>query len=591
MQNGVALLVAFFTVLLPLKFASLTGLPETSALFPSDAFSWVIITWPVTLFPICSGMVLLLTLLVFPPQINRQPTAFVAAGLWLLLGLVGYVGAINASVRDFVEMQLIHGFGIGAYAATVFLILSNRPEWRSKFLILLTATVLLVALLGWEQRLFSFEDTRRFVMEQQRVTGVALAGDFMARVMDNRIYSTFTSCNNLAGFLLLMMPLVFYYAWQLGKRIEPPTAGRVVFLAMALLAMAVPLYMTGSRAAFAVLFVLFGVLLLAFPVERRIRIFVASAIVLALLAGALVIQFAGRGFWSMFARLDYQRASLLIFAKNPLFGTGWGDFFHDYMLIKIFPGKEAPHDPHCMFMAYLAQCGIIGGISCFLALFWPLWAAWRRILRSTDKFYTKIEFWIFAGVAGCVIHSQVDTNMQVPAIMCYLAALQVTLLISKAEPEKQKNRLALRIIFVIVAGWSGIFGVLDGYKLFRAEKSFAELQDLTSPQGKTAEEYYQTTPQQVKNSLEQTITLKPYSPFPWQTAGDFMFSRGIYDVAERYYLKMLELAPLRASAWHRMHRICRVTGREDAAAEYLQKAQQLFPNNPDYEESWVIPVK
>lgn len=389
----------------------------------------------------------------------------------------------------------------------------------------------------------------------------------------------------------MMMPLFFYYAWQLGNRIEPPKAGRVIFLAIAALSVAVPFGMTGSRAAFAVLLALCGILLLIFPSDRRVRIFAIATGTLALLIGALVIHFAGRGFWSMFARLDYQRASLLIVTENPVFGTGWGDFFHDYMVIKIFPGKEAPHDPHSMLMAYLAQCGIIGGITCFLALFWPLWTAWRRICNAAGKFYHQADFWIFAGILGGAIHSQVDSNMQVPAIMCYLAALQVTLLIDPTEPKQQKSRLPLRIVFILVAVWSGTFGIISGYQLLNAEKAFSELQNLTSLQGKTAEEYFRTTPQQVNNALGKCVALKPYSPFSWQTAGDFMFSRGVYDVAERYYLKMTELAPLRAAAWHRLHRICRVTGREDVAKEYLRKAHRLFPNNPDYETAWVMPTQ
>ncbi|NLK83886.1 MAG: hypothetical protein GX280_07380 [Lentisphaerae bacterium] len=588
LQNTVIFMVAVFTVLLPLKLASIVGVPEVISLFPPEIFPWLIISWPVTLFPIVSGVLMILAISVFPLKIGQQFNAFMVSCLWLVLGLTGYLGAINASVKDFVYSQIAHGLGIGAYAITIYFILSNRPHLRRRFLILLASATLLVALLGWEQRLVGFEETRRFVMTQQQETGVAMAGDFMARVMDNRVYSTFASCNNLAGFLLMLMPLVFWYAWKLGSRIEPPYAGRVIFLLIAFLLVMMPFFMTGSRAALAVLFVTTALLLMLFPVDRRLRYAILAVSIISLTTGALAIHFAGRGFWSMFARLDYQRASIIIFAENPILGTGWGDFFHDYMVVKSYPSKEAPHDPHCMLLAYLAQCGIIGGAVCLAVLLWPLWKGWHQIRGYGGKFYDKEDFWIFAGITSGIIHSQVDTNMQVPAIMCYLAALQVSLMIKPCSCDSAKTGLPLKILFLLIAFGAGFASMQKGLHLLRAEKAFAELENLISPNNKGMQ-HRQVTAQQINSALENCVALKPYSPFPWQMAGDFMFARGVYETAERYYRKALELSPRRASGWYRMHRICQVTNREEEAMVYLHKARALFPLNEDYKHPWKRP--
>ena len=110
---AIAAIVAL-TVLLPLKFASLIGIPEATALFPEGLFPWLIVLWPASAFPAFSAAVLIIALIAFRPHPDKQFKAFVIAGLWLLLALVGYIGAVNAETYDFVAMQIRHGLGIGA---------------------------------------------------------------------------------------------------------------------------------------------------------------------------------------------------------------------------------------------------------------------------------------------------------------------------------------------------------------------------------------------------------------------------------------------------------------------------------------------
>ncbi len=579
--------VLTFTVLLPLKFGSLVGIPEATALFPEDFSSWLIILWPASAFPMFSGIVLALALAAFRPKPEQQFKAFITAGLWMVLGLAGYLGAINASTRDFVEIQIPHGLGIGAYAASIYLMLSNRPEWRRRLLYVMFVTALLVALLGWEQRLAGFEDTRRFTEQQELETGLAMHGDLKARIFDDRIYSTFASCNNLGGFFLLMLPLVFYFAWQAGKRIEPQWGGRIVFLTLGGLFMLAPFFMTKSRAAFACLIAICILYVLLSPVKKWVRWGIIGAAAVVVTAGAIYINLAGRGFMSMEVRVDYQWSSLQIFLQNPFLGTGWGDFFHDYMQIKSYQHNEAPHDPHCMIAGYFSQCGILGGLACLAVLLYPLWAGWRALSRSPQTFFADLNTWILLGIAGLTMHSQLDTNMQVPALMCYLAGFQIILLTDETPvPRPLKYRHYVQAGFILAALWMALAGGWLGYRQVTGEKAFSVLSDLATPMGKKPEEYYRITPAQVNMALNKTIELRPYSPFPWQIAADFMFARGQFDVAEQYYLKALALSPLRASFHHRLHRVYRMTGQEAKAAEYLKNARELFPVNEDYKEPW-----
>ncbi len=582
--------IFILTVILPLKFGSLTGIPEATGLFPDDLYSWLIISWPVSVFPLFSGTVLLLALAAFRPHPERQRRAFITAGLWMLLGFAGYAGAVNAGTKDFVYAQIPHGLGIGAYAASVYLLLANRPELRRKFLMTLLGTGILLGVLGWEQRFISFEDTRKFALKQAQDTGIAIPEAMRARIWDNRIYTTFSAANNLAGYFLMTMPLLFWLAWQLGGRVEPPAGGRAIFFGLAVLLMLIPFLMTGSRAGLAVALATAGLFVLLFPVNRYLRFGAIGGLILVVIAGAVFVMFSSRGFWSMFARADYQWQSLKIFAANPVFGTGWGDFFHDYMLIKLYPSNEAPHDPHCMIAGYFSQCGLIGGLSCLAALFYPLVEGWRKIRRSTESFYRNLDTWILLAVIAGVLHSQVETNMQVPALMCLLAALQIILMIEEKPEEKRLINQPLWIsLFIFAAVWHGAVGGWSSWHLVKGEKAFAALCDLASPHGKTPEQFSQVTPLQVNDALNKAVELRPYSPFPWQIAGDYMFGRKLYSQAEEYYRKALELSPNRASAWHRLHRIYRMTGNEVKADEYLQRSRELFPINEDYHQPWSPP--
>ena len=62
MAEGAFLLLTF---LLPLKFGTLTGLPEAASYFPPDWVDYLFISWPASGFGIFSGIVLLLTALAF----------------------------------------------------------------------------------------------------------------------------------------------------------------------------------------------------------------------------------------------------------------------------------------------------------------------------------------------------------------------------------------------------------------------------------------------------------------------------------------------------------------------------------------------
>ena len=102
--------VLILSFLLPLKFGIFAGLPEATAFFPEDLFSYLVINWPATAFGLLTAPALLLCLAAFPDACGRyRSLAWIFALLWsagLLLGALP--GLCGISSWDFAVLQFNH---------------------------------------------------------------------------------------------------------------------------------------------------------------------------------------------------------------------------------------------------------------------------------------------------------------------------------------------------------------------------------------------------------------------------------------------------------------------------------------------------
>ena len=71
-----------------------------------------------------------------------------------------------------------------------------------------------------------------------------------AKIADTRVYATFVSCNALAGFLLLLLPVAIWAAARWAERFEPVRVSRILFPVIAGGILAAVLLMTKGRGAF-----------------------------------------------------------------------------------------------------------------------------------------------------------------------------------------------------------------------------------------------------------------------------------------------------------------------------------------------------
>jgi len=595
-RNIVVWLIIIVIALLPLKFGTLAGLPDRYSYYPPDFFSLTITPWPSVSFPMVSGTLLLLALLVFPVRVQGSRIAFTVTALWLLVAFVSIIGAVNASNMDYVIVYVVHIFGFTALGAATWLMLSNLPELKRVVLWSIFIGVVLTAVYGIQQMFSGFEETRKFIENQEQQYGARINGDLKSRLLDTRVFSTFTSCNSLAGYLLLTMPLCFFLCWQFCGRIKHRKIYRAIFMPLLALLLGIIFFSTLSRGAFLSLVIACAIFIMIFPVRKTIRIAVFILVPIVIIAGAFYIAYAGRGFSSMLVRFDYVYASFLMFLNHPWLGTGWGDFFYDYMLLKLTLSKEAPHAAHNILMDFLSQTGIAGFAACLAAIVYPIVKIAEKIYNTArNSLFASLDSYVIFGLIAYFIHSLMDMNLQIPASMATALILMVTMTMpdeklkapakkAKVPNDRKKSSppQAVNLSVAAVMLITGLVAACGGYHLLKADYAFSRLSNLCSPQGKSRKRYLSINPEQVKSELENCVAARPYSPFPWAVAGGFMMRRGYLDVAEDFYNKARERSPQHSLIYYRLYTLQKAQGREAEAQKNLDIARKLFPHKADY---------
>ena len=119
------------TVLIPMKFGSVIGLPQVGGYYPEDLFSWIIITWNGLLFPLFSAIGLLLCALSQPLCFaNLKRETKITISLWGAAFLTAFLGGIDASCWDFPFAEWSHLGGIFCYFVSVLILLADKKNGK-----------------------------------------------------------------------------------------------------------------------------------------------------------------------------------------------------------------------------------------------------------------------------------------------------------------------------------------------------------------------------------------------------------------------------------------------------------------------------
>jgi len=262
----------------------------------------------------------------------------------------------------------------------------------------------------------------------------------------------------------------------------------------------------------------------------------------------------------MFVRFDYVQAAGRMMLKHPLTGTGWGDFLHDYSILRLWEDKEAPHSPHNMIMLFGSQCGIAGFLAALAVLAYPVVEACRQI-RRTDWRDPK-AFFALVPAFSCLILSVgtlLDIGFETTAYSGVLIAFSLLVLLRDAprtEPFVCRKPFQwaapiLAVVFFLVA-------LNVSYRLFRAEKAYSILVSELNPEYSFE---HQNDPDyipplgRVQTLLKEAIMAAPDSPFPWSAGVDYMVCTGRLKEAMTLIGQAIERDPLQAAHYVKRARV------------------------------------
>ncbi|MDR0933044.1 MAG: O-antigen ligase family protein [Victivallales bacterium] len=576
-----AIFIGGLTLLLPIKFASLAVMPEMTSFFPDDWFSYFYITFPAQSFGIFTGFALLLTLLSCDAQ-TWQSLHRTSAGrttlLWAFaLPLAALPGLIHCDTPDYAIWEIFHLAGIGAYILSFFLLLSRHAQWRKIYVWLLVAGAFYAVYAGLRQYFVGFDEMREFTLQQYR-NGIQLSSIMQSKLEDDRVFGSFASCNVLAGYLILLLPLVGWKLWRFGENFDPAKVSKPLLAAIGVGLLAIVLFLTRGRGALLAAVLTAGTFVLTLPMRKIWRIGAVLAAITVIISGAFYARYAGRGFASMEERVDYLKTSAQMVMEQPLLGYGWGGFFYRHMQLKTSDTDEAARDPHNLVASFATQAGIPAGLLIIVMLIYPMWQLGKQILSRSANGFAQAVFW---GEMAFFLHALMDVDLQIPANMAISGGLLIAALIRPESQEPQVPTTKLSYLWLLPTLLLGVATLGGSYYIIRSEIAFDRLMTLIQPQS-TEQLKIRSTPAEVEKRLKAAVFWRPFSPFPWECAGDFYLGVRDYRSAERCFNEAQKCTDSRPSTYARLAQIELRRGNAKKAKELIAEAHRRFPGNPRY---------
>ncbi|MBP5586260.1 MAG: O-antigen ligase family protein [Lentisphaeria bacterium] len=585
------LFTCLLTVLLPIKFASFVSAPEGGALYWGDPLSLVFIAWPLPVFMMATPVLLLLILLaaLFRKDIAQCPPLLKYGRLWIVLGGVSVLGLVNASCKGYAPQMIAHTMSLSCYALSLTILLSVRRDFAK----MLTGSLVLGGMLsicsGMYQYWYGFEALREHIQARTAAGGREIADGMAVRIGEGRVQADFNSCNVYGAYLAALLPFLTVLFWRFGnERVSPPKLSRRLFGGLAFALTLFLLVKTDSRGAVFSLLAAGAAVFFFSHLPRKWKMAGAGLLFLGIIGLVLMVAF-GRGALSMYVRFDYVQAAARMMLKHPLTGTGWGDFLHDYSILRLWRDKEAAHSPHNMVMLFGSQCGVAGFLAALAVLAYPVFAACRQIRRTNWRDFKDV--FALVPAFSCLVLSAgtlLDIGFETTAYSGVLIAFSLLVLMrdaprteSSAVPRpSQRAVAALVFLFGVVSFWVS-------YHHFEAERAFSALTAELSPEYSFEHQDdpgYIPPLDRVQHLLREAVKAAPDSPFPWNAAADYMFATGETKKAMTCINQVIDLDPLQSAHYVKRARMnywiagMNVT---DAVKKDLATARRLAPKNPE----------
>lgn len=604
LQKILSFIVFVFTALLPLKFTHMAGVPEIPPSWHFDFLSLLFSVYSPFLFTFFSGS--LLFLLLGETLISRRPFRFRGGALlwilWSLTLLAGAAGIRNASCADASRQIMAYLAGLSGFTGCVFLFL-NTGKNAARVLCgaLLTGSVL-AAFSVLYQYFSGLDELRGYVADQGLAP--ALSPSMLRQLASDRLFGSFPLSNTCGGYLAAFLIPAVLLAWHwAGKHVTPERPAQFLAAVFVFLFFGFPLWRTGSRGALLALFA--GLLIVCVPPLivrgwfRGWRSFLSLGAIILLLSGFLLIVKSGRGFGSMFYRLDYDFAALKMMLEHPFCGTGWGDFFHDYPHLKELCNNEYPHSPHNLLLFFGAQCGIAGFLAALALLFFPLFTGVKTLFRrlngvSPENGENDCAIFRLCAVLSLLTvlsaDSLVEVGIESPAFAAALATAGFLVLHESGSGAAGKETIlpagpVSQLLLCVLLFLTALAATVLSVPVIRGEAAYARLYETVNPRfSSSGADAGTLDPELVEAEFRIASAGVPGNPFVFWTAAGFYASRGDFVRAESLISEAVLLSP-EESGFYKGRALCRVRrlgGVADSAVRAdLEMMLRLSPCDPE----------
>lgn len=560
-QRGLTLLrwyLCAVAVLAPLKFGSVIG-PSEISLFPASVLEWVFGAWPPFLLGVLGGIGLGWALRVCPASLLRQPTRPVL-GVWAALLIACSPGLLRTTEWDYAITFVLYLAGVCAFLAAALLMAAADSRFRRGLLAAVAVGTMASGLLGWYQRLWGFDEMRRFAETQARESGREWSSAMQGKFLQTRVHRPFFHPNSYAAHLVLTGPLVLVALWRAGRRVEPPRVAQPAFAAAGLVVVFGALVLSRSRAAQLALGAGLGLAVLSCRPLRRWRWPLLASALVAGLALMLMVN-SGRDLLSASARLHYYKAAAAMFVQRPLTGVGLGEYLSAYVRIKP-AGAEETRAAHNLILEMLSQTGLAGGLAATACALLPLWLAFRQRSPATGD-DEALRLAAVCGLGAWVVHALMDFNLQIPPTVTLAAVLPVLCPFPTASV-LSRSHVGERVFLAALA-------VAAGAAVWRVpgELRFRRLSDAS---GRLA-------PQEAFAAAQHAADGLPWSPEPWVIYGKEALATGRPRDAREAFARAVQRAPQRSSLHAWLAQAALLSGDGVAAAAAAQEAWELYPTS------------
>jgi O-antigen ligase len=496
---------------------------------------------------------------------------------WVVVMFAAYAIARHATsdIEYVARKEMIR---VLIYAFLFLVILNNLHRQEFTQLIVLTLIFLAMAI--------------SFLAIYQFVTGSDKVWAFI-KPYAKRGSGTYTSPNNLAGFLEMILPLGL--AWLLVSRAKPVLK---VFVGYAALVILAGIAVTVSRGAWIstglTLAVFFAILLL------NRTYWLPSAVLLAVIVGC--------GFYFIprthFFRLRFEKMTsdsslptdvryglwkpaLQLWQENVWWGIGPGHFNYRFRAFRPETIQLDPNRVHNDYINTLTDWGIAGValVASAWALFYGgVFRTWRYVRGSPDDFGSRksnrfaLVLGASLGLLTILLHSIVDFNMHVPAnaiLAVTLMALVTSCLRFATERHWHTARVLSKVTLTVALAAGLVF--LGGQMARAAKECFwlgraQRVPIYSSAQAAALEKALAAEPMNFETAYALGEVFRVQS---MEGATDYLELAG---KAMAFYERSMELNPYHGYSWMRYGMCLDWTDRQSEAGRYFDRAAQLDPN-------------